>query len=63
MKRQIRYGMFESNSSTTHCIWMTSREKYETFEQGGYLYDGSAYGWKNKDTAPKNGEFYSRRSH
>lgn len=60
MKRQIRYGMFESNSSTTHCIWMTSREKYEKYEQGGYLYDGNDYGWKNKKAVPKNGEIYSR---
>lgn len=61
MKRQIRYGIFESNSSTTHCIWMTSREKYEKYEQGGYLYDGSSYGWKNKEAAPKKGEIYSRK--
>ncbi len=24
------------------------------------LYDGSTYGWKNKETASKNGEIYSR---
>lgn len=60
MKRQIRFGMFESNSSTTHCLWMTSREKYEKYEQGGYLYDGNDYGWKNKKAIPKNGEIYSR---
>lgn len=60
MKRQIRYGMFESNSSTTHVLYMVSRDAYEKYEQGGYLYDGYGYGWKNKGTAPKKGEIYSR---
>ncbi len=60
MKRQIRYGMFESNSSTTHVLYMVSRDTYEKFEQGGYLYDGSDFGWKNKEIAPQKGEIYSR---
>lgn len=60
MKRQIRFGMFESNSSTTHVLYMVSRDAYEKYEQGGYLYDGSSYGWKNKKAVPKNGEIYSR---
>ena len=60
MKRQIRFGMFESNSSSTHVLYMVSRDAYEKFEQGGYLYDGSDFGWKNKETAPENGEIYSR---
>ena len=60
MKRQIRFGMFESNSSTTHVLYMVSRNVYEKYEQGGYLYDGSDFGWKNKEIAPKKGEIYSR---
>ena len=60
MKRQIRYGMFESNSSTTHVLYMVSRDAYEKFEQGGYLYDGYSFGWKNKEIAPPKGEIYSR---
>lgn len=60
MKRQIRFGMFESNSSTTHVLYMVSRDAYEKYEQGGYLYDGSNFGWKNKEIAPQKGEIYSR---
>lgn len=60
MKRQIRFGTFESNSSTTHVLYMVSRDVYEKYEQGGYLYNGSSFGWKNKEAAPKNGEIYSK---
>lgn len=60
MKRQIRYGMFESNSSTTHVLYMVSGDAYEKYEQGGYLYDGYSIGWKNEEAAPKKGEIYSR---
>ena len=32
MTRQIRFGMFESNSSTTHVLYMVSRDAYEKYE-------------------------------
>ena len=59
MKRQIRYGMFESNSSTTHCLWMVSSDTYDEFEKGGYLYVGGKFGWEDGCT-PKKDTVYSK---
>ena len=54
MKRQIRYGVFESNSSTSHCLWMTTKKVYDEYKNGAYLFVGSAsYGW-NPITPEKN---------
>ena len=46
MKRQIRFGMFESNSSSSHVMFMTSRKIYDEYSNGKYLYIGGTYGWK-----------------
>lgn len=43
MKRQIRYGVFETNSSSVHSLTMCSSEEYEKWENGEVLY------WKDKD--------------
>ena len=54
MKRQIRFGMFESNSSTSHCCFITSKEAYNEYENGAYLFAGNlSYGW-NPITPEKN---------
>jgi len=37
MKRQIRRGVFETNSSSTHSITMCSKEEYERWEKGELL--------------------------
>lgn len=34
MKRQIRLGVFETNSSSTHSLTMCSKEEYEKWESG-----------------------------
>ncbi len=34
MKRQVRRGVFETNSSSTHSITMCSRETYSKWEDG-----------------------------
>lgn len=34
MKRQIRRGVFETNSSSTHSITMCSNKEYDEFEKG-----------------------------
>ena len=43
MKRQIRRGVFETNSSSVHSITMCSGEDYEKWEKGEVLF------WKDKD--------------
>ncbi len=41
MKRQIRIGTFETNSSSTHSLVMMSKDKFEKFEKGElFWYDG-----------------------
>lgn len=39
MKRQIRRGVFETNSSSTHSITMCSKEEYEKWRKGELLLD------------------------
>jgi len=41
MKRQIRRGVFETNSSSVHSLTMCSREEYSKWENGKVLYWGS----------------------
>jgi hypothetical protein len=43
MKRSIRVGVFETNSSSTHSITMCSKEEYDKWENGEMLInDGSS---------------------
>ena len=44
MKKQIRRGVFETNSSSVHSLTMCSREEYEKWENGEVLY----YKWEDK---------------
>ena len=39
MKRQIRRGVFESNSSSTHSLTMCSEEEFEQWKNGKVLFD------------------------
>ena len=39
IKRQIRHGVFETNSSSTHSLTMCSEEEYETWKKGDILFD------------------------
>ena len=43
MKKQIRRGVFETNSSSVHSLTMCSSEEYEKWENGEVLY------WGEKD--------------
>lgn len=43
MKRQIRYGVFETNSSSTHSLTMCSKDEYDAWEKGEVLY------WEDKN--------------
>lgn len=39
MKRQIRRGVFETNSSSTHSLTMCSEEEFEQWKNGELLFD------------------------
>lgn len=39
MKRQIRRGVFETNSSSTHSLTMCDEEIFEKWKSGDLLYD------------------------
>lgn len=39
MKRQIRRGVYETNSSSTHSITMCSEEEFEQWKNGELLFD------------------------
>ncbi|GFI31388.1 hypothetical protein IMSAGC013_02783 [Lachnospiraceae bacterium] len=45
MKRQIRCGVFETNSSSTHSLTMCSEEEFEAWKRGEVLFQ--AYGKEN----------------
>lgn len=44
MKRQIRQGVFETNSSSVHSLTMCSAEEYQKWENGEVLF----WMWKDK---------------
>ena len=44
MKRQIRRGVFETNSSSVHSLTMCSGEEYKKWENGEILY----WKWGNR---------------
>ena len=39
MKKQIRRGVFETNSSTCHALSMCSGEEYEKWKKGELVFD------------------------
>ena len=39
MKRQIRRGVFETNSSSTHSLTMCSEEEFKQWKKGEVLFD------------------------
>ena len=39
MKKQIRRGVFESNSSSTHSLTICSEEEFEQWKKGELLFD------------------------
>ena len=59
MKRQIRRGVFETNSSSTHSITMMMKSDYDRWEKESlYLFNGYPYGWEfNK---PINDKLYTK---
>jgi hypothetical protein len=59
MKKQIRRGVFETNSSSTHSLTMMMKDDYKRWENENlYLFNGYTYGWDfNK---PVNNALYTR---
>lgn len=46
MNRQIRYGIFETNSSSTHSLTMMMKSDYDRWsDENLYLYTGGGYSW------------------
>lgn len=43
MKKQIRHGVFETNSSSVHSLTMCSSDEYKKWESGELLY------WEDED--------------
>lgn len=39
MKRQIRFGVYETNSSSTHSLTMCSEEEFKQWENGELLFN------------------------
>jgi hypothetical protein len=37
--KQIRYGVFETNSSSTHSICICTKEEFRQFKRGNLTYD------------------------
>lgn len=50
MKRQVRKGVFETNSSSTHSLTICSLEEYERWKNGEILFDT----WTDEFVEPKN---------
>ena len=44
MKIQVRYGVFETNSSNVHALVICTKAEYEAFQDGRMLYDR----WKDE---------------
>lgn len=59
MKRQVRRGVFETNSSSTHSITMMMKTDYDRWENEKlYLYDDDGFGYEfNK---PEKGNLYTK---
>lgn len=51
MKRQVRRGVFETNSSSTHSLTMCSEEEFEAWKRGEVLFQ--EYGKENFISATK----------
>ncbi len=59
MKRQIRKGVFETNSSSTHSLTICSKTDYDRWYEGEtYLFKGSGWGYR-EDMKPVESNFYT----
>ena len=54
--KQIRYGVFETNSSSTHSLTICPDEEYKKFQSGELMYDTWDNGLVNKNALENQGE-------
>ena len=60
MKRQIRRGVYETNSSSVHSLTMCMESDYDRWEKDNlYLFTGSGWCYPN-DNKPEKNHFYTR---
>lgn len=60
MKRQIRRGVFETNSSSVHSITMCLKSDYDKWETDDlFLFTGSGWGYPD-DNKPQKNHFYTK---
>ena len=60
MKRQIRRGVFETNSSSTHSLTMCLKSDYDKWTKGEVLlFTGSGWCYP-EDNKPNKNHFYTR---
>lgn len=60
MKRQIRRGTFETNSSSTHSLTMCLKSEYDKWERGEVLlFKGSGWCYPDKNK-PQRNHFYTK---
>lgn len=60
MKKQIRRGVFETNSSSTHSITIMMKNDYDRWcEEDLLLYTGDDFWWDDKSKAPKTNNLYT----
>ena len=63
MKRQVRFGVFETNSSTTHSITMVMKDVYDKWTEAEgklYLYNDDYDSFKDCENKPVKGNLYTR---
>ena len=61
MKKQVRKGVYETNSSSTHSITMCMKSEYDRWEKDGlFLYKGYGYGFQ-ENNQPEEGNFYTKK--
>lgn len=56
--KQIRMGVFETNSSSTHSLVVCTKEEHEKWLKGEFLYVDNTYGISEEDKP--NGDFVSK---
>lgn len=60
MKKQIRRGVYEINSSSVHSLTMCMESDYDRWEKDNlYLFTGSGWCYPN-DNKPEKNHFYTR---
>ena len=58
MKRQVRIGVFETNSSMTHSLTICTAEDYDRWEKGELLLDRYSDKFVNKSDIKEDDEDY-----